>query len=693
MKKVLKILLAGFVLWVIFFLFFVFPDPFFSAKPFPAEKTSPGRVGFDLIDHLTTYSCSGKWVRRDPFLGGCQVSLGRYRGLVESKRAIPSDREITFKYIPAEGSRFIFSTGTAEKNAIFQIFVDSEKIFERKLSAPPVRGWFYHHFLKYFHFHPKWEGGIWETHSLSLSRWKGKDIKITLRGKGGYWGNPQIIEAGDELPNIIMIQVDALRADLVGKGVLPNIDKLASEGAYFKNAYSNGNWTRPSNVHQFFARYNREMGLSPEHFFLSDLEKRIFYQRKFLSIPSILKKNGYRTKAIGDNIFLHGYSSLGIDFGFEEVMDMERERYQSPLIFEEATRWLRKNRGTPFFLFLDFNQTHRPYRPPVNRVSMRLFLRNYHFALYQGCAAYTDEYIGKLLQWLEASGLIKNTLIVLNADHGERFHTRPDLQPHGETLLEEEIRVPIIFYWRGKIKPHGFITPISIIDIPKTALSLTGITPPESWRGRDLSEFILKGKEPPQAPVILEGRRDKGIIYKGWKLITEGERTVVKRIMGKERISPEELREKLSVLYPTEPEVLLVRFNVKEGSFKVSPLSSIEVSGTLGDVEKNQDKIKVTGNGYVYFIFKNGEIPEIDFFKERLNFTQMEIPWGETKIVLNPDTREKLRVSVPYFFERRKGFTIATIPLLSFVYSPQFSSARGFKGLESILIEWGYMKK
>jgi len=693
MKKGLKILFTGFIIWSVFYLFLVFPDPFFSTEALPIRGLHTERVSLDLIDNLPGTICRGKWVRRDPFLGGCQISVGRYKGLVESKRAIPADGEINFKYKPGRNSIFLFSTGVQGTNALFQIYVNSKKVFEERLSAPPLRGWLYHYLLKYFHFRPEWEGGIWKSHNISLSPWKGKEIKITLKGKNGFWGNPHIIEPGPKRPNIIMIQVDALRADLVGKGILPSIDMLASGGAYFENAHSNGNWTRPSNVHQFFARFNREIGLSPKHFFLSELEKEIFYKRKFVSLPVILKKAGYRTAAIGDNIFLHGYSSLGIDFGFEDVVDMERERYQSPLIFEKATRWIKENRGGPFFLFLDFNQTHRPYRPPINKISLSLFLKNYHFALYQGCAAYTDEYIGKLIHWLEESGLGENTLIVLNADHGERFYTLGNLQPHGETLLEEEIRIPLIFYWKGRIKPHRFKTPVSIIDIAKTTLSLAGIQTPEQWRGNDLSSAILGGIEPPERPIILEGRRDLGIIYNGWKLILRQDRTIVKRLEGKKNVSLEKLKKLLFSLYPHEPEIFLVKFNVKKGSIEITPYYSIALSGGKGKIKIKEGKLWVQGKGNIYFLFKKGIKPEIKLSGARVNFTSMEIPWGENSFSLTREMIRKLEVPTAFFYTNRKGFTVATVPLLSFVYSPEFSRLRGPGALKSILIEWGYMMK
>lgn len=77
----------------------------------------------------------------------------------------------------------------------------------------------------------------------------------------------------------------------------------------------------------------------------------------------------------------------------------------------------------------------------------------------------------------------------------------------------------------------------------------------------------------------------------------------------------------------------------------------------------------------------------------RVNFTPMEIPWGENSFSLTREMIRKLEVPTAFFYTNRRGFTVATVPLLSFVYSPQFSRLRGPEGLKSILIEWGYMKK
>jgi len=699
MKKFLLLAIGVALLWTIFFLFFVFPNPFFKPEVPEAGKFSKSKVAYDVIDNISHYICKGKWARKDFLNGGCQVSLGKYKGLVESKRAIPNDKTISFYYFVKEGDILVFSAGTGKSKAGFEILINDKTVFKRELNIPPKRGWLYHHFLKYFYFHPVWQNGIWKDFVLSLGQWAGKEVKITLKGRGGFWGNPQIIEPVMDkekiiFPNLIMIQVDALRADLVGKGIFPNIDRLAKEGAFFVNAHSNGNWTRPSNIHQFFARFNREIGLNPEKFFIPPLAKEIFYRRKFPSIPSVLKKHGYRTIAIGDNIFLHGYSTLGIDFGFEDVVDMERERYQSPLIYEKAVKWLKKNNGVPFFMFLDFNQTHRPYRPPINLISIKGLLKDYEFELYKDSALYTDIYIGKLLKWLESAGLLKNTLIVLNADHGERFRFYRNLQPHGETLLEEEIRVPLIFYWKGKIKSAKLQTPVSIIDIAKTTASLIGIKYPKGWRGRDLSFFILEGKNPPEEAIILEGRRSKGLIFKGWKLILKkGRNETVRRIYGNSEVSKKELLEKFYSLYPPQPDVLLTRFNIKQGEITISPFSSVEIMGGKGKIKTQSGKITLEDKGFLYFILRNGFTPLINFKGGKLRFTQMEIPWGENTIKLTPDLRRKIHIPNAFFYADREGITVAVIPLLNFVYSPQFSQEKSMGAVKSILIEWGYMKK
>ena len=105
-------------------------------------------------------------------------------------------------------------------------------------------------------------------------------------------------------------------------------------------------------------------------------------------------------------------------------------------------------------------------------------------AAYYGMVSELDGNIGKLLDQLEHSGEMENTLIVYTADHGEM------LGEHGmwlkNVLLENAARVPLILAGAGLPKGKIVDTPVSHVDMVATMLDLAGAKQPEKARGTSL---------------------------------------------------------------------------------------------------------------------------------------------------------------------------------------------------------------
>ncbi|HBH48191.1 MAG TPA: sulfatase [Bacteroidales bacterium] len=104
-----------------------------------------------------------------------------------------------------------------------------------------------------------------------------------------------------------------------------------------------------------------------------------------------------------------------------------------------------------------------------------------------------DDNIGRLLDYLDSSGLAENTLIVYTSDQG--FY----LGEHGwfdkRFMYEESFRTPLIVRWPGKVKPQTVNTDlVQNIDFAPTFLSAAGIQPPEEMQGQSILP-LLKGEE------------------------------------------------------------------------------------------------------------------------------------------------------------------------------------------------------
>jgi arylsulfatase A-like enzyme len=194
----------------------------------------------------------------------------------------------------------------------------------------------------------------------------------------------------------------------------------------------------------------------------------------------------------------------------------------------DLLRWLDALDGRPFFAFVNYFDAHEPYMPDprleaawaTNSATRRVDLFRYfgheitltatkraspealtreHDA-YDASLAGLDADIGALLTALETRGLLKNTVVIITADHGEQFGEH-GLYRHGNSLYRELLQVPLIILGPGV--PAGFWVdePVSLRDLAGTMLDLTG-HPDSRFPGRSLARTWTAGaKAPPDQPL------------------------------------------------------------------------------------------------------------------------------------------------------------------------------------------------
>jgi N-acetylglucosamine-6-sulfatase len=105
-----------------------------------------------------------------------------------------------------------------------------------------------------------------------------------------------------------------------------------------------------------------------------------------------------------------------------------------------------------------------------------------------------DENVGRMLDYLEKSGLAKNTLVIYSSDQG--FY----LGEHGwydkRWMFEESLAMPFIARWPGVVKPGTRNdTLIQNIDYAPTFLEIAGVPIPATMQGKSLVP-VLKGETP-----------------------------------------------------------------------------------------------------------------------------------------------------------------------------------------------------
>jgi arylsulfatase A-like enzyme len=113
---------------------------------------------------------------------------------------------------------------------------------------------------------------------------------------------------------------------------------------------------------------------------------------------------------------------------------------------------------------------------------------------YLACVKAVDDGVGKVLDYLKAEGLDKDTIVIYTADQG--FY----LGEHGwfdkRWIFEESLRTPLLVRWPGVTKPGSVNHDIvSNLDFAETFLDVAGLPVPADMQGRSLVP-ILQGKTP-----------------------------------------------------------------------------------------------------------------------------------------------------------------------------------------------------
>jgi arylsulfatase len=330
-------------------------------------------------------------------------------------------------------------------------------------------------------------------------------------------------------PNIIIILLDDMGyGDLSITGATgyktPNIDRLSAEGMRFTNFYSAQAVSSASRAGLLTGCYPNRIGFSgalgPDATVgIADSEE---------TIAGVLKKKDYTCSAIGKWHLGHHPQFLPLRHGFDEYYglpysnDMWPFHPQTPKAYpplqmiegdkvvdpevtaadqeqmttqytERAVRFIEKNKGKPFFLYLAHSMPHVPLF-----VSDK-FKRKSEQGLYGDVMMEIDWSVGEIMSTLKKSGIDKNTLIIFTSDNGPWLNygnhagSTGGLREGKGTSYEGGQRVPCIMRWIEKI-PAGSVNNrlSSAIDLLPTIANLCGAPLPQlKIDGVDITSLML----------------------------------------------------------------------------------------------------------------------------------------------------------------------------------------------------------
>ncbi|HDH96986.1 MAG TPA: hypothetical protein ENF73_04595, partial [Proteobacteria bacterium] len=316
--------------------------------------------------------------------------------------------------------------------------------------------------------------------------------------------------------------MDTTRADRMGflgckRPLTPNIDRFASKAIIFERAHSQVPITPPSHSTMLTGLYPRNHGVLVTGQRLPD---------RVTTLAEILKAHGYNTAAVIASVVMA--PEFNINQGFDIYLYPEnrfreyRAEEQTDKALEIIDRFTEAKQ--PMFVWVHYYDPHTDYIPPLKRY-WKYFLENpyserfdadaYRFReitslseegkrvplpeeiklgedLYDGEIEYMDSEIGRLLDFVEENGLLKSSIIILTADHGESFRQDCPFE-HSPRVYEELIHVPLVM-WIPTVKTHRRIdAQVELADITPTILDILGIEEKPEMDGVSLVNLI-KGR-------------------------------------------------------------------------------------------------------------------------------------------------------------------------------------------------------
>jgi arylsulfatase A-like enzyme len=386
------------------------------------------------------------------------------------------------------------------------------------------------------------------------------------------------LKAQDQRPNIIFILTDDQRWDAIGASGndlvhTPEMDKLAAEGSYFKNALVTTPICAASRATIFTGLYER----SHAYTFQTGPIKSEYME---IAYPKLLKEAGYKVGFFG---------KFGVNYRDSETMFDTFESYDRNGRYSDRRGYFFKTIGAdtvhltrytgqraldfiddatpdqPFCLSLSFSAPHahdsaeKQYFwqdetapllegvtiPKANISDDRFFeaqpeivksgfnrLRwtwrydtpeKYQHSVkgYYRMISGIDLEIAKIRDQLKAKGMDKNTVIILMGDNGYFLGER---QLAGKWLMyDNSIRVPLIVMDPRLEKQVDSDEMAANVDVPSTILDLAGIEIPSSYQGKTLLP-VIKGEKLDRDTILIEHLWDfnnippsEGLRTKGWK--------------------------------------------------------------------------------------------------------------------------------------------------------------------------------
>ena len=339
-----------------------------------------------------------------------------------------------------------------------------------------------------------------------------------------------IAGAAERPPNIVLLLADDLGWTGVGcygsdLHETPHIDQLAAAGLRFTSAYAACTVCSPTRASIMTGQYPARLHLTDfiagqnrpfEKLTIPAWTKHL--RPEAVTVAEALKRAGYATAHVGKwhleaRQAVAGHrpeefrpTRQGFDISVPKPKGSkgyflppdyvrangERGGYVTDFLTDEAVALIKRRQQGPFFLYLAYHAPHTPIQGKKELVAhytrklQTLPNARHRNPTYAAMIHSLDESVGRIMAQLQASGLMKNTLVLFVSDNGgltqrygkiDGIADNHPLRRGKGSAYEGGVRVPMIAHWPGVI-PAGRTNdePVMTIDFFPTFVDLAGIS-------------------------------------------------------------------------------------------------------------------------------------------------------------------------------------------------------------------------
>lgn len=415
-------------------------------------------------------------------------------------------------------------------------------------------------------------------------------LAVLAAGAGwAEWRESRLVGFSDRAPpegrppNVLLVVVDALRADRLGcygydvrePPISPRVDALAAEGVVYERTVVQAPFTWTSFGSFLTGKYPRQHGL------MNMLPNQRLDPARNRTVAKALQEEGWVTGAFLTGTLSNNSGLLdGFDTYFETIKGHEpvtrsskwsivksdllinifknkiRQKLDDRLVNTEAMDWMRSVAHRPFFAMVHYYSTHTPYGPPAPYDTMydddyegiyHPFYQSHgkailegrlefterdleHVnALYDGGVAFADAMFGDLLDLLEELGVADDTLVLYTSDHGEELYEQraPGMKRvfEHDWMFNTNLYIPLVVRFPGRAHAGARVTHlVEAMDIPATIVETVGRGRLDEGPGRSLVPDAAGEPLPPgEGAVFSENNRYVAMLLGDKKIVATRE--------------------------------------------------------------------------------------------------------------------------------------------------------------------------